>query len=73
LNKASFRKKFGQHIATLRKKKKLSQSELARLCDKDPQSIHKLEHGDFAPTILYLYEISQALNVPLSKVCDFEL
>ena len=73
LDKGSFRKKFGAHIASLREKKKMTQSQLARLCGKDAQSLHKLENGDFAPTIIYLYEIAKALDVPLWKVCDFEL
>jgi transcriptional regulator with XRE-family HTH domain len=73
LDKAAFKKKFGQHISTLRKKKNLTQSQLARLCGKDAQSIHKLENGNFAPTIIYLYEIAKALDVPLWKLCDFEM
>ena len=65
-------KKVGKRVATLRKEKGISQSELARLCEKDRQSIHSFEKGEFNATILYLSEIAKALKVKISELIDFE-
>ena len=40
----------------------LNQSELASLCDKDRQSIQRLEKGGMNPTAYYLLELAQALK-----------
>jgi transcriptional regulator with XRE-family HTH domain len=70
--KEVFTKKLGRHIAKLRREAGLNQSELASLCDKDRQSIQRLESGGMNPTAFYLSEIAIALNVPLKELLDFE-
>jgi len=70
-NKQIFLSKLGKKIAFLREAKGMSQSELSLKCDKDRQSINRLERGNINPSIYYLYEISSALEVPLSKLLDF--
>jgi transcriptional regulator with XRE-family HTH domain len=65
-------KKIGKHVVTLREKQGISQSDLARLCGKDRQGIHRFENGDFNPSIFYLSEIAKALNVTLSELVNIQ-
>ena len=51
--------------------KKLSQSDLARLTDKDRQSIHRLEKGEINPSIFYLSEVADAFKIPVSELLKF--
>lgn len=67
-----FTKKLGKHIAKLRREAGLNQSELASLCDKDRQSIQRLESGGMNPTAYYLTEIAIALKVPVKELLNFE-
>jgi putative transcriptional regulator len=61
-------KKVGKRAASLREKAGLSQSELARLCQKDRQSIHAFEKGEYNASLVYLSEIATALNVAVSEL-----
>ncbi|QOG04439.1 helix-turn-helix domain-containing protein [Flavobacterium sp. MDT1-60] len=65
------KKKIGQRIIKLREEKGWSQSDLARACLKDRQSIEKLENGKVNPTIYSLLEVANALEISLSKLVDF--
>ena len=49
MDKSTYLKKLGIHVAVLRKTKGISQAELARACDKDPQSLNRLERGRINP------------------------
>lgn len=72
MNKETFLKEIGKHIAQLREKKGLSQTELALRCDKDKQSLNRLEKGKINPSIFYLKEIANELDVTLKELLDFE-
>lgn len=65
-------KKLASQIVALRKKKKLSQTELGHLCDLDRQAMWRIEKGTSNPTTLTLIKISRALEVPLKKLVDFK-
>lgn len=67
MNKQELQEKIGQQVITLRLEKKWSQADLARACLKDRQSIERLENGKVNPSVYYLYEVAQALEIPLSK------
>ena len=71
VNKEILNKKIGQKIVELRVNKGWSQSDLAKACNKDRQGIEKLEKGKVNPTFYTLYEVAEALEVPLSKLVDF--
>lgn len=71
MNKDELKKKLGQQIVELRTKKGWSQADLARICNKDRQSIEKLENGKVNPTLYTLLEIANALEVPLKKLVGF--
>jgi len=68
MTKEELNKQIGQRIIELRTAKGWSQSDLARACGKDRQSIEKLENGKVNPTLYSLYEISVGLEVLLSEI-----
>lgn len=72
MNKDTFLKKLGKNIAGLREKAGISQTDLALKCDKDKQSLNRLEKGRINPSAYYLSEIATELNVPIWKLLDFE-
>lgn len=69
--KEIFLKDLGKRIASLRVLKGITQSELALRCDKDRQSIHRLEKGQINPSAYYLQQVAEALNEPLSEIFVF--
>lgn len=70
--KELFLKKLGQNIARLRESAGLSQTELALRCDKDRQSLNRLEKGRINPSVFYLSELATELNIPIKDLLDFE-
>jgi putative transcriptional regulator len=62
--------KIGKRIVQLRIQKKMNQSDLARNCNKDRQSIEKIENGKVNSTIYSLYEIANGLDISLSTLLD---
>lgn len=72
MDKDDFLIGLGKNIVKLRLEKGMSQSDLARACFKDRQSIDRLEHGKINPSAFYLKEVAEGLNVELSKLLDFQ-
>jgi len=70
--KEAFQKKIGARVAMLRKHAGLTLEELAARCDKERQSIYRLEKGRINPSAYYLAEIAAALEVPVKALLDFE-
>jgi putative transcriptional regulator len=70
--KSTFLKNLGKRIAYLREERGLNQAELALECDKDRQSINRLERGNVNPSAYYLLQISKALNINLSELFDLK-
>lgn len=73
MKKNELNKKIGQRIIELRLQKGWSQSDLARAVGKDRQAMEKLENGRVNPTLFSLYEIAQALKLPLETVTAVKL
>lgn len=71
MTKEVFLKKLGKNITRLREKAGLSQTELALRCDKDRQSLNRLEKGKINPSAYYLSEIATELNTPPKTLLDF--
>ena len=69
--KSHFLKELGKRIAYLREQKGLNQSQLAAECEKDRQSINRLEKGNVNPSAFYLYQVAKALNVSVSELFNF--
>lgn len=72
MDKAAFNKKFGILLKKERERISISQSELARICLKDRQYIHRLENGSITPTFYTVYSICQELNIDLSALVPSE-
>lgn len=72
MRKDVFLKKLGENIARLRDNAGLSQTELALRCDKDRQSLNRLEKGRINPSAFYLHELSTELKIPLKDLLDFQ-
>jgi len=63
--------KFGDHLETLRKSKKLSFRKLALNCDIDYSDIKKIEKGEKNITLLTMVELAKGLGIPLKEILDF--
>lgn len=72
MTKDALLKKIGQNITRLREEANLSQTELALRCDKDKQSLNRLEKGRINPSVYYLFQIASELKVPLKDLVDIE-
>jgi transcriptional regulator with XRE-family HTH domain len=72
LNKLSLEipKRVGEQIMLLRKKRNLTQTELARIVSKDRQYLYKIEKGKVTPNITTLAILASALNVSLSELLN---
>lgn len=62
-------KKLGERIRDIRKEKGITQVQLAHSIDKDQQSIQRLEAGNVNPSLYYLQQIANGLNVSLEAIC----
>lgn len=60
----------GQRIHDMRKKRRMSQEELALSSDIHPAYLGRVERGEKCPTAQTLFKISQGLKVPLSQLTD---
>ena len=63
VSRMDMRKLVGDNCARIRKQRGLTQEELAELCGLSQQYLSDLERGKRNPTIVTIYEISQALGV----------
>lgn len=61
-------KQFGTEIKSLRKAKKITQLQLASLCDIDIRSIQRIEKGEFNPSLRVLIRIANAFEMSLSNL-----
>ncbi|MHB8260873.1 MAG: helix-turn-helix domain-containing protein [Bacteroidia bacterium] len=72
-SKEIFLKQFGEHIRNVRIKKNITQFDLASNINKDRQSLQRLESGNINPSIYYLYELSEGLEIPLEDLVRFKV
>lgn len=72
LSKQALSEKIGQRIKQIRLSKGVSQSELARLCNKDRQHIELIENSKLNANTYTVYLISNALGVRLSDFFDWD-
>jgi transcriptional regulator with XRE-family HTH domain len=63
--------KFGRHLQTLRKDKKLSLRKLAAKCNVEHADITRYEKGEINLTLMSLIELSIGLEIPLKELVDF--
>lgn len=72
-SKEILQKSFGIHVKKLRIQKKLTQVEVSSNMNKDQQSLQRLESGNVSPSLFYLFQLSNALNVSLPELMAFEI
>ncbi|MBU4511124.1 helix-turn-helix domain-containing protein [bacterium] len=65
--------RFGKHLKDLRRKKKITQEELAYLAELEYKYIQRLESKKpSSPTLNTLQKLTKAFNINLSKLLDFK-
>jgi transcriptional regulator with XRE-family HTH domain len=64
-------KKFGLHLAKLRKQKELSLREMASNCDIDNSKIAKIEKGRVNVTLTTIIELAKGLNIQPKELFDY--
>jgi DNA-binding XRE family transcriptional regulator len=57
-----------KNIKKLRTEKRTKQYQLAAMCDFEKASMSRIEAGKTNPTMLTVYKICNALNVPVSEL-----
>lgn len=60
--------RLGMRIREIRISKGLSQAKLGVIINKDQQSIHKVETGQFNPSYIYLLEICEGLEISIEEL-----
>lgn len=68
---ASIYEKFGEEVKKVRKKRTLTQEDLAELIKRDPRTIVAIESGKRNPTLQTIHKIAQALKVKSSQLLPF--
>lgn len=55
-------------LKTLRKKRNLTQKEVAQVCDITPEYLSKIENDNKTPSMILLKKLAATYNVPLSII-----
>ncbi|GAA5091485.1 hypothetical protein GCM10023210_18920 [Chryseobacterium ginsengisoli] len=71
MDKKEFQIAVGKRIKQLRENKKISQVELAALCNFEKSNMSRLEAGNTNPTAYTLYIIAQKLEVEVFEILNF--
>ncbi len=67
-------RRFGDHVRRLRRARGLTQERLAELSELSPDTIRRLEHGSFSPSLDTLTKLCVGLNLARSTLFEcFEL
>ena len=61
-------KRFGRHLRSLRRGRKLTQQEVAERSNLSPDTIRRLEHGSFSPSRETLRKVATGLDMRLSTL-----
>ena len=62
----------GQHIRSLRKRRKLTLEALCYKNGLEPSTISRIEKGLVEPKYLTLLNIAEAYNIKISQLLDFD-
>ena len=71
--KAKYLKIIGERIASFRKEKGISQSQLSDIVELDVMTISRIERGLINISIINSYNISKALGITQKELFDFEI
>jgi len=64
---------FSKRLKAIRKKRNLSQENLALICDIDRTYVGRLENLKRNPSLFVLAKIAKGLDIKLSELVDFEI
>lgn len=70
ITESEVKRRFGDRMKELRKKKGLSQEKLALDIEMDLTSVNEIERGHRSPKLITMYKIAQALGVSLKDLAD---
>ncbi|QEK50933.1 helix-turn-helix transcriptional regulator [Pedobacter aquae] len=65
------KRKFGEKIQQMRKKKNLTLRKVAQNCDLDDSNISKIENGKFDVRLSTIFELAKGLGVEAKELVDF--
>ena len=68
---ATYYQQFGLNVVYYRKKKRLSQTQLAELVDIHRTYVSSIELGKVSVSFDILFKLSEVLDVPVSKLFEF--
>jgi len=63
-------KQLGKEVKKLREQRKMTQQELADLCEVDIRTVQRIEAGEFGSGLPILFALSEALKVAPSKLLE---
>ena len=69
--KEILQKNFGNHVKELRLKKDLTQIDVSSRMNKDQQSLQRVESGNVSPSLYYLFELAEGLDISIVELLDF--
>lgn len=72
LTKKEFQICIGKRIKQLREEKKISQVELANLCEFERSNMSRIEMGNTCPSSYTLYKIAEHLGVEVYQLLKFD-
>ena len=61
-------RRFGRHVRSLRRARGLTQERLAEQSDLSPDTIRRLEHGSFSPSLNTLWKLADGLDLLLGTL-----
>jgi len=67
MTKSKFNKKIGNYLKSIRNDKGLSQMDFASLIGVNPQNISAIERGEVSPTLFWLHNLCEAIEMPQDK------
>lgn len=71
MDKKDFQIAIGKRIKQLREDRKVSQVELAALCNFEKSNMSRLEAGNTNPTAFTLFIIAQKLDIEVFEILNF--
>ncbi|MCL5127119.1 helix-turn-helix transcriptional regulator [Algibacter sp. L4_22] len=71
--KTSIPKEVGNRVRFFRKKRGITQTQLAQLVGKDRQYLYKIEKGVVTPNVVTISILALTLEVPLKDFFDIEI
>ncbi len=71
--KEILQKAFGNHVKELRLRKNLTQVDVSSRMNKDQQSLQRVESGNVSPSLYYLFELAEGLNIEPKELFNFKI